>query len=217
MTHFGMWIDLFDESIPLLFLVVTGYVFCQGFRKNYTLLSDREDLLKRYLLFRGDKQVRLRIFAENEKAYQDLLKTISNSWKTFKKASDRYLDSFATNTARTKLILQIITLGLLLNSLRVLLTDYLFFGAHMHLLHTLVRELSNYVLVIISFALLETQTHRFLDAKGKATEMDREVLFFPNGQNEEESQNLYNEFDPLEWQGAEDGTEDQDSHGRVEG
>ena len=210
MVNFGMWMDLLDEGIPLLFLIALGLAFYRGFRKNHTLLSEREDLLKRYLLFRGDKQVRLKFFGENEKAYQELLKTISNSWKTFKKAYDHYLTSLVQNTGRTKLFLQMITVGLLINSLRILLADYFFFGPRIHLLYTLVRELSSYILVILCFALLRTQTHRFLPVKGKAAEMDREILFFPNGQPETESESLYNEFDPLERSGGDDGKEDQD-------
>lgn len=217
MTNFGMWIDFLDEGIPLLFMIALGLAFYRGFRKNHTLLSEREDLLKRYLLFRGDKQVRLKVFAEDEKAYQGLLKTISNSWKTFKKASDQYLASFAKNTVQTRRFLQIITLGLLINSLRILLEDYFFLGLKVHLLYTFVRELPSYVLVILCFALLRTQTRRFLPAKGKVVDMDREVLFFPNGQPERESENFYNEFDPLERSGADGGKEDQDSQWRTEG
>ena len=105
MTNFGMWIDLLDEGIPLLFLIALGLAFFRGFRKNHALLTEREELLKRYLLFRGEKQVRLKVFGEDDKAYQELLKTISNSWKTFKKASDHYLASLAQNTTRTRLFL----------------------------------------------------------------------------------------------------------------
>jgi len=211
MTNFGMWIDLLDEGIPLLFLIALGLAFFRGFRKNHTLLTEREDLLKRYLLFRGEKQVRLKVFGEDDKAYQELLRTISNSWKTFKRASDQYLASLAQNTTRTRLLLQIITLGLLVNSIRILLADYLFFGPQTHLIYTVARELSSYVLVVLCFALLRMQTRRFLPAKGKAVKMDREVLFFPNGQPEGESEHLHNEFDPLESFGGNDGKEDHDS------
>ena len=69
MTNFGMWIDLLDEGIFFLFLIVFGLAFYRGFRKNHTLLSEREDLLKRYFLFRGDKQVHLKVFGEDDKVY----------------------------------------------------------------------------------------------------------------------------------------------------
>ena len=215
--HAEMWIDCLDEGIPLVFLVALGLAFYRGFRKNHALLTEREELLKRYLLFRGEKQVRLKVFGEDDKAYQELLKTISNSWKTFKKASDQYLASLAQNTVRTRFLLQMITLGLLVNSARMLLADYLYFGPQVHLVFTVVRELSSYVLVVLCFALLRMQTRRFLPAKGKAVDMDREVLFFPNGKPEAESEHLYNEFDPLESSGGKDGKEDQDSSGRSEG
>jgi len=211
-----IWIGILNEAIPLLLLVALGITLYRGFNKNDRLLYEREDLLKRYLLFRGDKQVHLKILGGDEKARQDLLKTISNSWKNFKRTYDQYLASFAQNTAQTKLFLQIITLGLLFNSLRLLIADFFFFNPKVHLFYTVVRELSSYVLVAISFLLLRIQTHRLLLSKGRTAEMDREILFFPNGLPTGESEGLYNEFDPLEMVGAEDAKKDQNSDWRAE-
>ena len=205
-----VWTELFDGGISLLLLIALGLALYQGFKKNNTLLTEREDLLKRYLLFRGNKQIRLRMFREDEKAYQELLKTVSNGWKNFKKTYDQYLTSINQNTARTRLLLWIITLGLLLNSLRLLITDYFWADSRMDFYATLARELCSYVLVVLGFALLKVQTHRLLLSKWKAAEMDREVLFFPDSLSEVESQGLYNEFDPFESSGAEDGEKDHD-------
>jgi hypothetical protein len=72
------------------------------------------------------------------------------------------------------------------------------------------RELSSYVLVVLSFFLLRNQTQKFLTLKGEVVKMDREILFFPNNiEAQEEHGGLYNEFDPLEARGAEDGKKDQ--------
>jgi hypothetical protein len=189
-------------------MVALGLAFYRGFRQNDALLLEREDLLKRYLLFRGEKQVRLKTLEETDQAYQELLKTISNSWKTFRKSSDHYLASFNRNTARTKILLRIITLGLIMNSLRLLVADYLSFGPKAHFFYTVVRELPSYVLVVLSFALLRVQGRRLSPIKGRAGEADRELLFFPNGQPRADSEHLYNEFDPLEGTGADSGKED---------
>ena len=62
-----LWIKLLNEGIPLFLLIGLGFVLYRGFKKNQGLLSEREELLKRYLLFRGDKQVRLKIYGEDEK------------------------------------------------------------------------------------------------------------------------------------------------------
>lgn len=208
-----MWIDLLNEGISFLLLIGLGIILYRGFKKNQSLLSEREELLKRYLLFRGDKQVRLKVYRENEKVYQELLKTVSNSWKNFKKAYDHYLLSFAQNTAKTKLFLQLITLGLLINSARLLLGDFLLSGQKIHLFYTIARESSSYVLVILSFYLLRTQTHRLLSLKGEAVKMDREILFYPNNLSDEgEQEFLHNEFDPFETTGVKNGKEDQNPH-----
>jgi len=209
-----VWIKLLNEGIPFVLLIGLGVVLYLGFKKNQMLLSEREDLLRRYLMFRGDKQARLKIHGGEEKVRQDLLKTLSGSWKGFKQAYDRYQRAFSKNTARTRIILQLIALGLVINTARILIDDYYFFGFNPRFFTLAARELSNYVLVGLSFLLLRAQTHHFLSFKGKALEIERERLFFANGLLAAgEYEGLYDEFDPLDREGAEDGKKDQDPRG----
>jgi len=206
-----LWIRIVNEAIPLVLLAGIGFFLYRGLKINQTLLSKREELLKRYLLFRGDRQVRLKIYGGDEKVYMDLLKNISSSWKNFKKAYDQCLLSLAQNTTKTKRFLQVITLGLLINTARLFIEDCYFFGLEGHALYTTARELSSYVVVVLSFFLLRNQTQTFLTLKGEVIKMDREILFFPNNmENQEEREGLFNEFDPLEAKGMEDGKENQD-------
>ncbi len=205
------WIKMVNEGIPFLLLIGLAFVLYRGLRRNQTLLSEREELLKRYLLFRGDRQVRLKIYGGDEKIYLDLLKNISSSWKNFKRAYDQCLLSLAHNTTKTKRFLQLLTLGLLINTGRLFTEDYYFFGFDPHFFYTVAREVSSYVLVVLSFFLLRNQTQMFLTLKGEVVKMDREILFFPNNiENQEEHEGLFNEFDPLEARGVEDGKKDQD-------
>jgi len=205
------WIKLVNEGIPFLLLIGIAFVLYRGLRRNQILLSEREELLKRYLLFRGDRQVRLKIYGGDEKVYLDLLKNISSSWKNFKRAYDQCLLSLAQNTTKTKRFMQLITLGLLINTGRLFIEDYYFFGLDPHFFYTTAREVSSYVLVVLSFFLLRNQTQTFLTLKGEVIKMDREILFFTNNiENQEEHEGLFNEFDPLETRGAEDGKKDQD-------
>jgi hypothetical protein len=207
----GIWIRLLNEGISLILLIGMGFVLYRGVKKNQALLTEREELLKRYLLFRGDKQVRLKVYGDDEKVYQELLKNLSNSWKNFKKTYDHCLLSLAKNTTKTRKFLFLITLGLLINSARHFVEAYFFFSLKTRFFYIMVRELSNYVLVFLSFFLLRAQTQKFLTIKGEVVKMDREILFFPNSLSTEgEHEVLYNEFDPLETAGEEDGKEDQD-------
>src|SRR4030066_1738553 len=170
-----LWIRVFNEAVPLILLAGIGFVLYRGLKINQTLLSEREELLKRYLLFRGDRQVRLKIYGGNEKIYMDLLKNISSSWKNFKKTYDQCLLSLAQNTTKTKRFLQLITLSLLINTARLFIEDYYFFGFEAHFLYTLAREISSYVLAILSFFLLRNQTQKFLTLRGEVVKMDREI------------------------------------------
>ncbi len=204
-----MWMDLLNQIISFCLLVALGFVFYKGFKKNQAFLSEREDLLKRYLLFRGDRQVRLKVYEADEKIYQELLKNISTSWKNFKKTYDQCLLSFGQNTRQTKFWLKLIAAGLLLNTAFVFVRIYWSFGLRTNFFYTVVRELTSYVLVILSFIILRIQTHRFLSLKGDSGKTDREILFYPNHLSAEaERDGLYEEFDPLEAKGAEDGKED---------
>ena len=217
-----MLIKLMNEGIPLVLLIGLGLVLYRGLKKNQSLLLEREDLFRRYILFRGDKQARLKVYGEDEKVYRELLKALSTSWKHFKKSYDEYFLAFARNTSRTKLFLWLITLGLFINSARLLVEEYFFYDLGERFLYAAVREGSNYVLVVFSFILLRTQTKKFLSLKGEAAKMDRETLFFPNDLSVgAEKEGLFNEFDPIWAQGEEDGKEDgkkdQDYHGGIEG
>ena len=131
-----LWIRIVNETIPLILLVGIGFFLYRGLKINQALLSEREELLKRYLLFRGDRQVRLKIYGGDEKTYLDLLKNISSSWKNFKKVYDQCLLSLAQNTTKTKRFLQLITLGLLINTGRLFIEDYYFFGLEAHFFYT---------------------------------------------------------------------------------
>ena len=212
-----LWIKLMNEGIPLLLLVGLGIVTYRGLKKNQSLLADREDLVRRYLLFRGDKQVRLKVYGQDVKVQKELLKTLSNSWKNFKRTYDQYQTSFLSNTARTKMVAQFITLGLFINSVRVLAEEYYFYGFKDRFFLAAAGELVNYILVLLSFLLLKAQARPYLAPNAKAARMDLETLFFPNHlANEKDYEYLYNEFAPLDDKGVEDGEKDQDHHRRVE-
>jgi hypothetical protein len=212
-----MWIRLMNEGIPLLLLAGLSAVAYRGLNRNQLLLSEREDLLRRYLLFRGEKQIRLKVYGKDEKIQRELLKTLSVSWKNFKKSYDQYQASFVSNTSRTKLFLWLFALGLLINSLRRLAEEYYFYGFGDRVLLAAARELPNYVLVVLSLFLLKAQVRPYLAANGKAAKTDLETLFFSNHlSSEKEHEYLYNEFEPLDGKGAGDGKEDQDYDRRPE-
>jgi hypothetical protein len=111
---------------------------------------------------------------------------------------DQCLVSLAQNTRRTRNFLYLITLGLIINSARLLGEEYYFFGFNARFLYMAAGELPSYVLTILGSFLIRTQTDRFLSFSGELAKMDREILFFPNHLSaQEEHEVLYDEFDPL--------------------
>ena len=212
-----IWIKLMNEGIPLLLLAGLSAVAYRGLKANQFVLAEREDLLRRYLLFRGEKQIRLKMYGKDETIQRELLKTLSISWKNFKKTYDQLDASFVSNTSKTRLFLQLFALGLLINSLRRLGEEYYFYGFGDRVLLAAARELPNYVLVVLSFFLLKAQVRPYLAPNGKATKIDVETLFFSNHlSDEKEHEHLYNEFEPLDDKGAGDGKEDQNYDRRAE-
>ena len=205
----AMWIKYLNEGISFFLLVGIGLVLYRGLKRNQGTLLEREELLQRYLHFRGDIQVRLKVFGEDEQTYQEVLKNLSESWKNFKKTYDQHLLSLSQNTTKIRRFLLLLAFGLLINSARLLLEEYFFYGIHPRFFYVAGRELSNYVLVILSFFLLRSQTHRFLSLRGEPVKMERDILFYSNSLSEiGEKESLYNEFSPLEELGAGDGKKD---------
>jgi len=204
-----MWIKYLNEGISFFLLVGIGLVLYRGLKRNQSHLSEREELLKRYLHFRGDIQVRLKVFGEDEQTYQELLKNLSESWKNFKKTYDQHLLLLSRNTTKIRRFLLLLAFGLLINSARLLLEEYFFYGIHPRFFYVAGTELSNYVLVIFGFFLLKSQTRQFLSSRGEPVKMERDILFYSNGLSEMgEKESLYNEFSPLEELGARDGKKD---------
>ncbi len=196
------FIKLVNEIIPFLLLTIIGFVSYNGFKKNQNLISEREDLVKRYILFRGDKQARLKIYENDEQIHRELLKNISNSWKHFKKSYDQCMLKLANNVKKTKRILLLLTFGLIINSGRLIGEEYYFFGIKGRLTLVILKELNYYILIILTLFLLRLQTQRFFSLKSEVFKIDREVLFFPNSfSTESKHEILYNEFDPINVEG----------------
>jgi len=204
-----MWIRYLNEGLTLFLLIAMGLILYRGIKRNQTFLSEREEMLKRYLLFRGDLQVRLKVYGEDEGTHQELLRNLSEGWKNFKRTYDQYLRDLSQNATKTTRFLQLLTLGLLINSGRLLVEEYYFSGIGPGFFYRVGRELSNYVLVALSFFILRIQTHRFLSIKGEFDKMDREILFYSNNLSEIGGKKvLYDEFSPLEKTGGGDGKKD---------
>ncbi len=127
--------------------------------------------------------------------------------KILKEAYDHYQNSFLWPIRPGQnYCLQLFTLGLLLNSARRLIEEYYFYGFKDRFFLAAAREPLNYVLVVLSFFLLRAQARPYLAPNGKAAKIDLETLFFPNHlANEREHEYLYNEFEPLDDKGVEDG------------
>lgn len=201
-----LWIKLTNEIIPLLLLLMTGFVTYNGFKKNQKIISEKEGLIKRYILFRGDKQARLKIYENDEQIHKELLKNISNSWKNFKKSHDQYVLNLLNNIKKTKRFLIILTLGFIINSGRLIGEEYYFFGIKRHLLFTILREIPNYIFIVLSYLILKTQTQKYFSLKSEVLQNDRGFLFFANSHyKDQEYETLYNEFDPIYKEGDNDG------------
>lgn len=201
-----IWVKYVNEGISLFLLVCIGVVIYRGLKTNQGYLSEKEDLVRRYLHFRADLQVRLKVFGGDEQAYQEILRNLSESWKNFKKAYDQYLLFLSQNTKKVNRLLLILTFGLLINSGRLLIETYYFHGLDSRLLSIASDELSNYMPAVLGFFLLRSQTRSFLSLRGEPVKMDREVLFYSNSLSElGEKERLYDEFSPLEGKEADGG------------
>jgi hypothetical protein len=212
------WIKVANEGIPFLLLIGMGLVLCRGLSRNQILLSEKEDLVRRYILFRCDKQTRLRAYGGDERVCREIVRTLSASWRYFQKSYEACFQSLGLSTTRTRLILWLFTLALLVNTGRILGEEYYFYGFGARFPHLAVRELTNYVLVAFGFFVLHRQTRWYLAEKARTMKMDLEALFFPSSSDTEAgNEGLNNEFDPLDGAGGDHVRKDQDRDRRTGG
>jgi len=185
----------FDAFVSLVLTILVAVVILQNRRKNQSISSDVEDLIRRYIIFRSHRQALMKIHQGDEKVKHEILRTISNSWGHFKSSLGRYSTILYETDRRTRNLLLILGATAVLNTLRILAFGALTGRAHWAGLILLVRELPTYLFLATGFLLISIQSHRL--GKGPLNSFNGELeAIFSDTQKIQEA--LDNEFDPID-------------------
>ncbi|NIO05327.1 MAG: hypothetical protein GTN74_12165 [Proteobacteria bacterium] len=185
----------FDALVSLVLTILLAAVIFQNRRRNQSITSDVENLIRRYVIFRGHRQALLRIHNGDEELKHEIFKTISNSWNHFKSMLERHFIRLHETDRRATQFLVILVILMVMNTLRTLTFGILAGIEEWGGLILLARELPPYVLLITGFLLIRIQSQRWGKHPLTSFNTELEALFSDMEQTQEA---LDNEFDPIE-------------------
>ena len=198
------------EWITLVLFGLMAFFIYRNVRNYDSITQEMDTLFRRYLLFRNDKQITLKMHEQDEDVRNEILRSISKSWKHFRGIHGELVGTLIANIRKT-LLAYYVFLGILcINTLRVFLTDWFKTGTFPPLLEVAIREAPSYLLLALGFLLIRIQTRRKRGGMGRPFEIELETIFPDIGGQD---RSLYDEFEPIdEEEGA--GEIDSEKSGR---
>lgn len=194
-TPYVRGIAPFDPVISACILGLIAFCLIRGHRRHGLLRMETEDLLKRYIIFRGKKHGLLRGARAGRGTHKDILRSISRSWHNFKEYHGQKLELLRENYRGMKKGLLLGGIILILNTLREGATGLLITGLPSGFYSGLLHQLPLYLLVVVGVAMLRIQKEQVYGIPSNHKERALETLF---ADFDRDDPSLYDEFDPLE-------------------
>ena len=198
-----------DAWITLVLFGLMAFFIYRNVRNYDSITQEMDTLFRRYLLFRNDKQITLKMHEQDEEVRNEILRSISKSWKHFRGIHGGLAGTLMGNIRKT-LLAYYVFLGILcINTFRVFLTDWFTTGTFPPLLEVAIKEAPSYLLLALGFLLIWIQTRRKRGGMGKPFEIELETIFPDIGVQD---RSLYDEFEPID-EGEEAGEIDSEKAG----
>ena len=191
----------FDPLISFFILGLLAFLILRGHRRYELLRRETEDLLRRYIVFRGKKHGILREAQADKKTHEEILRSVSRSWHNFKEYHAQKIGLLKDNYQAMKKGLLIGGVVLVLNTVRVGLTGLLITGHPSGFFSALFHDLPHYFLVVVGAVLLRVQGGGVRRASPHHTDPAVATLF---GEFDGNDPLLYEEFDPFEGEKREE-------------
>lgn len=202
-----------DEWITLVLVILMTFCIYRNVRNYDSATQEMGTLFRRYLLFRNGKQITLKMHEQDEKVRNEILRSISRSWKQFRRIHGELVGTLLLNIRKTLLAYYVIFGILLINTLRVFLTDWSKTGGIPVTFEVAIKEGPSYLLLALGFLLIRIQTRQRRGGNGRPYEIELETIFPDIGVQD---RSLYDEFEPIdEGEGAE--RIDSEKAGRPQG
>jgi hypothetical protein len=195
-----------DEWITLVLVVLMAFCIYRNVRNYDSTTQEMDTLFRRYLLFRNDKQITLKMHEGDEKVRNEILRSISRSWKQFRRTHGELVDTLLGNIRRTRLAYYFILGILMINTLRAVLTDWSETGGVPVTLEVAIKESPGYLLLALGFLLIRMQIRQRRGGNGRPYEIELETIFPDIGAQD---RSLYEEFEPLDEAGEVKGDDSE--------
>jgi len=184
-----------DEWITLVLVLLIASCIYRNVRNSGSITEEMDALSRRYLLFRNEKQIALKMHEQDEEVRNEILRSISNSWKHFRRMHGELVETLL-GTIRKILVAYYIILGIsVINTLRLFLTNWFASGGVPSPLEVAIKEGPSYLLLALGFLLIRIQTHRGRGGRGRPYEIELETLFPEMGAQD---RSIYDEFEPID-------------------
>ncbi len=184
-----------DAWITLGVVIVIAVCIYRNVSNYDSITQQMDTLFRRYLYFRNDKQITLKMHEQDEKIRKEILKSISTSWKHFRRSHGELTEALFGNIRKMLFVYYVILGILLINTFRVYVTDWLKTGVVPATLEIAIREGPNYLLLALGFLLVRLQTRRRRGGNGRPYEIELETIFADIGGQD---RTLYDEFEPID-------------------
>ncbi|MCK5552365.1 MAG: hypothetical protein KAJ09_04410 [Deltaproteobacteria bacterium] len=184
-----------DEWITLVLVLPVDICIYRNVRNYDSITQEMDTFLRRYLHFRNDKQITLKMHEHDDQVRNEILRSISKSWKHFRRIHGELVGTLLGNIRKTLMAYYVILGILLINTLRVFLTDWLKTGAVPATLDVVVQEAPSYLLLALGFLLIRVQTRHERGGSGRPYEIELETIFANMGVQD---RSLYDEFEPID-------------------
>jgi hypothetical protein len=184
-----------DEWITLVLVLLIASCIYRSVRNYGSMTEEMDTLSRRYLLFRNEKQITLKMHEQDEEVRNEILRSISNSWKHFRRMHGELVGTLL-GTIRKTLVAYYVILGIsLINTVRLFLTDWFTTGGVPPPLGVAIKEGPSYLLLALGFLLIRMQTHRGRGGRGRPYEIEMGTLFPEMGVQD---RSIYDEFEPMD-------------------
>jgi hypothetical protein len=185
----------FNTIIAIAILGFIASVLIRGHRRYELVRIETETLVRRYMIYRGKRHRTLSKPRLPKGTREQILKSISHSWHTFKAYHSQHRELLEKNYRWLRMGLIIGSILLVLNMVREGIAGLVITELPSGLFIGLAQSLPYYLLVVVGIALLRIQQEELYSAPSPQFGPALEALF---ADFDREDPRLSEEFEPLE-------------------
>ena len=189
------WVNPFNPLISIVILGLIAYVLIRGHRRYELLRMETETLVRRYMIYRGKRHRTLSKARLPKGTREQILKSISRSWHSFKAYHTQQRELLERNYRRLRMAFIVGCILLILNTVREGIAGLVITELPSGLFIGFLQTLPLYLLVVVGFALLGIQKEELYSGPSPRFGPALEAVF---ADFDQEDPRLSEEFESLE-------------------